>query len=222
MKQDKLIILDMDNTVLCSRIDFSRMRQAVYDILDEIGCPDCKQATTARSIVAYERSAAYDPAAAGRLWQAIAAIEEEGLAQAVAEPGAGQALAYLSQAASIAILTNNRDEAAQAHLQRLGLAKHCDLILGRDSVPQLKPSPSGFRQIMAAYPKLSPCQMLAVGDAANDAHGALAAGIGFAAYNGSRAEDWAGWGIEPLLCLKAWDQAACDALLGLLPRGARD
>ncbi len=215
--RDKLLILDMDNTVLRSGIDFRRMCAVVHEIFDQEGLGRYKQRTTARSMVAYEQSPDYDPALAARLWQAIEAVEAEGLRRAVAEPGAAAALAYLSQQAVVTILTNNTDQAAQENMERLGMAGHCDLIVGRDSVPFLKPAPEGFLQIMAAYPEIRPSHTLAVGDAANDAHGAQAAAIGFAAYNNSRDEDWEGWGIRPLLRLTAWNRQSCDALLQGLP-----
>lgn len=213
----KLLIFDMDNTVLRSGIDFGRMCAVVHEILDQEGYACYKQPTAARSMLAYKQSPDYDPALAARLWQAIEEVEAEGLGRAVAEPGAAEALAYLSGQAIVTILTNNTDQAAAENMQRLGLAAYCDLIVGRDSVPLLKPSPEGFLQIMAAYPEIKPSHILAVGDAANDAHGAQAAAIGFAAYNNSRAEDWEGWGIRPLLRLTAWNRQACDALLKIIP-----
>lgn len=214
---DKLIIFDMDNTVLRSRIDFDKMRRVVHGILDEIGCPQYKMPATAKSMVAYELSPDYDPEVAKRMWADIAEIEAKGLHQAVLEPGAAEAMAYLAQYASLTILSNNTDRAARDNLQRLGVAQFFRHIVGRDSVAHLKPDPDGFHKIMAAYPELDRQHIVTVGDAANDAQGAEAAGIGFVAYNNSRAEDWQRWGVEPLLRLTDWDRPSCDALLNCIP-----
>lgn len=215
--KDKLIIFDMDNTVLRSRIDFDKMRRTVHAIFDEIGCPQYKLAATARSMVAYELSPDHDPEVSKRIWAEIAQIEAVGLYQAVLEPGAAEAMAYLSGHASLAVLSNNTDQSVRENMERLGVSACFDLILGRDSVPHLKPSPDGFLQIMSAYPQLNPYHIVTVGDAANDAQGAAAANIGFIAYNNSRQEDWQRWGIEPLLRLTAWDRPSCDALLNAIP-----
>ena len=215
--KDKLIIFDMDNTVLRSRIDFDRMRQTVHAMLDEIGCGQYKQHATAKSMVAYELSPDYDPEAAQRIWRKVEEIEAEGLRQAVLEPGAAAAMAYLAERAALALLSNNTDAAVRENMTRLGLASYFQLIVGRDSVPHLKPAPDGFWQIMAAYPQIDRAHTVTVGDAANDAQGAAAAGIGFVAYNSSRQEDWQRWAIRPLLRLTAWDRPACDALLAAIP-----
>ncbi len=213
--KNKLIIFDMDNTILRSRIDFPRMKQAVHDILDEHGLGCYKRHSVAFSMNAYTESADYDPELAERMWREISLIEDEGLRQAVLEPGAAEALAYLGQYAELATLTNNTEMNLADNLGRLGLLPYLSCVAGRGTVPKLKPAPDGLLWVLAHYPGLTAADVLSVGDAMNDAYASRAAGMGFVAYNNSRAQNWEFWQVEPLLRLTDWDRESCDRLRAL-------
>lgn len=214
--KDKLIIFDMDNTLLRSRIDFPRMRQAVYTLLDAQGLGQYKQGSTANTILNFCDSPDHDPALEAEMWRQVAEIENEGLEQAVLEPGATEALAYLGQFCELAVLTNNTDQNLEENLGKLGLLPHLSCVAGRDSVPRLKPAPDGLLWVADHYPKIPRSRIVTVGDALNDAQAAYGGSLAFAAYNNSRMEDWDAWSPKPLLYMKIWDKAACDALLALL------
>ena len=214
--KEKLIILDMDNTILQSHIDFPLMRERIYAILEENGAGDCKRHSVADTLTVYADSAGYDAALADKMWRIVADLEERGLDQAVLEPGAEEALAYLARYARLAVLTNNTDENLAMQVQTLGILPYLSFVAGRGSVPRLKPAPDGLLYIMRQFPGIPRGQVIAVGDATIDAISAAAAGIVFAAYNRSRKEQWEAHGLRPALRLTAWSQDACDALLGLV------
>lgn len=214
--KDKLIIFDMDNTLLQSRIDFALMRERVHAMLDDLGLQEYKHNSLAYSILQYAESPDYQPQVAQRVWDEISEIEKQGIEQAVLEPGAGQALQYLAAYAELAVLTNNTGQNLEQTLGRLGLLPYLGYVAGRDSVPKMKPAPDGMLHIMAQFPHIAAANTLAVGDARIDADAAGRAGIGFVSYNRSRIEDWDGLGIRPLLRLNCWDQTSCRRLAALL------
>jgi phosphoglycolate phosphatase len=214
-KKDKLLILDMDNTLLQSKIDFALMHQDVTEILAKHGLAKYAHPSVATAIVNFAKSADYDPEIAAEIWQRIAEIEAIGLEKAVLEPGVVDSLDYLHDFCELAVLSNNKDLAIKDNLERLGIAQYLTCIVGRDSVPLLKPAPEGMLQVKAHYPQIAFADTITVGDAMIDAQAASAANIGFVAYNNSRMENWEKHGIEPLLELRQWNADSCRQILGL-------
>ena len=215
--KNKLIIFDMDNTILQSRIDFPKMKREVWHMLDDLGLPQFKCKSTADSIMHYTQSPCYDPHIGEEMWRRVGEIEDEGLLAAVMEPGAVEALDYLQNYAELAVLTNNTDFNLDDNLGRLGILSYLSCVAGRDKVGRvLKPEPGGMEWVMAQYPHIPREKVATVGDAWNDAAAAEAAGIAFVSYNRSRQERWDELGVSPLLRLTQWDRTACDSLLELL------
>lgn len=213
--KDKLLIFDMDNTLLQSKIDFARMTSEVTSMLSNAGFAKYAGHSVATSLVNFAKSADYDEQLTDMIWQRVSEIEADGLYQAVLEPGVCEALAYLSEYAELSVLSNNRDAAVEENLERLGVSKYLSTICGRDSVPFLKPAPDGMLYVKSHYPEIILANTLTIGDAIIDAEAAAAAGIGFVSYNRSRAENWQKWGIEPLLTLHSWNEDACQQILRL-------
>ena len=210
---DKLIIFDMDNTILCSSIDFDKMLVQVHSLLRDAGFVQYCRQSVADTILTYTDSAECDKQLVEQLWKCVAKLEDEGLYAARLEPGAAEALEYLSQYAVLTVLTNNTDNNLAQHLGRLGALPYLSCVAGRDSVGRLKPAPDGMQWVMAHYPDIPISNVIAVGDAWNDAAAAAAAGIRFAAYNNSRDENWAEHGIVPRVKLTNWDKNSCELLL---------
>ena len=154
--KDKLIIFDMDNTLLRSRIDFPKMRAAVYALLEAEGLAQYERGSTANTILAFTESQDYDPILAEEMWRQVAWIENEGLEQSVLEPYALEALEKLEPYCELAVLTNNTDYNLKENLGRLGLLPYLSCVAGRDSVPRLKPSPDGLLWVAAHYPDVPP------------------------------------------------------------------
>lgn len=210
--KNKLIIFDMDNTILQSHIDFDWMMKEVMAILHEHGLDKYRARTVAQTITLFCQSPDYDPELEQLIWDKVCQVETEGMDKAVAEPGAVEALSYLSRYAYLAVLSNNTDAAIGDNLERLGLAAYLNCVAGRNSVPLLKPSPLGMLHIKDMFPDIELAHTVTVGDAIIDAQAAEAAGIKFVAYNRSRSENWQKFAIKPLLELHQWDKTSCDAL----------
>jgi phosphoglycolate phosphatase len=215
--KDKLLIFDMDNTILRSRIDFAVMHREVAELLTFRGLGHYIQRSVAKSILDFTRSPDYNAELEQAIWSKVAEIEAVGLDQAELEPGIMAAFAELSGFAELTVLSNNADAAIGDNLTRLGLAPYLSLIAGRDSAPYVKPAPDGVLFVMEHYSAVSRQNTLMIGDAMIDAQASAAAGIGFVAYNGSREEDWQRLGIQPLLQLQHWDKQACEAIRRLIP-----
>ena len=210
--KDKLIIFDMDNTILQSKIDFTWMLKDVYAILDRHHLEKCHARTVSETITKFCRCPEYDKELEDELWRKVCEVEAVGLDKAVGEPGAAEALDYLAQYAEMALLTNNTDEAIGNNLERLGLSRSLHYVAGRNSVGLLKPEPDGMLHVMRQFPSIPASQVITVGDAIIDAQAAERAGIMFVAYNRSRMEKWQEYDIHPLLELHQWDKAACDSI----------
>ena len=214
--KDKLLIFDMDNTILRSHIDFSHMHRVIADFLREKGLHAYIRRSTSESIMAYEDSAQFDPALAAEMWRLVAEIEDKGMIGAELEPGMPEAFAYLSQFAEIAVLTNNTECNLDAHLGEMGILSYVGCTAGRESVPKLKPYADGMQWVMAHFPHVDSDQVLAIGDAVIDAVAAAGCPIKFVAYNRSRKENWDRSPYPPLLKLTTWNRESCDALLQAL------
>jgi phosphoglycolate phosphatase len=91
-----------------------------------------------------------------------------------------------SEGAALALLTNNARPAALAALERFNLLEPFELVLARDDVPALKPSPAGLR---LAAERLAPVRTLAmVGDASIDGIAANRSGVPFIAFRPREAD----------------------------------
>jgi phosphoglycolate phosphatase len=75
----------------------------------------------------------------------------------------------------LACVTNKPIAFALPLLQKKGLAHYFDLTYGGDSLPKKKPDPLPLLQVCADF-ALAPRQVVAIGDSANDAQAARAAG----------------------------------------------
>jgi len=76
------------------------------------------------------------------MWRIVEAYEREGMRLAGVEPDAAPTLAELRRRGhALGILTNNARSSALEALRKFGLHPYLDLVLGREDVPAMKPSP---------------------------------------------------------------------------------
>ena len=210
-----LMIFDMDNTLLNSRIDFYLMKKEVGIILQKEGVFFDKEQPVAYALACLKAQGLLNNDLEKSVWQKISAIESIGLAEAVLEPGTEQMLATLSEYFELAVLSNNMDDAVHNCLSQLAVADYFNIICGRDVVPALKPDPAGMKYIMSHFPHIQSANTIAVGDALIDAAAAYAAGIRFVAYNSSRSEQWCRAEKEPALYLTEWSDTACKKIIDM-------
>ena len=216
IKQNKLIIFDMDNTLIHSHLDFALMKAETLRLLKEGGYKPDETLPLTQIMELYSQSGQLTPGLAERIWRRLDEIEHDGLENAGIEPGIEKALEFLSKHAHLTALTNTVEKAARAVLLNLGLARWLDHIMGRGGAPQLKPACGGMLALLAQYPHLTAADTLAVGDAIIDIRAAREAGLRFCAYNRSRAEQWPNGELKPDLQLYHWDESAARQLLALL------
>ena len=209
-----IVVFDLDNTLVHSRIDFLAIRQAIIGRLVEVGAlAAAPEDPRIRAIPEWlELAATYDAALATELWTVVDRFERDGMIDGTVETDARATLDQLHSAGlKLAVLTNNSLGSADAALERFDLRTPLDLVLARDVVPALKPSGAGVAQAHAA---LGSGRLFMVGDSWIDGAAAQRAAVGasFVAFRANPA-DLAARGIAP------WSSVTCLAEIpALLPR----
>jgi phosphoglycolate phosphatase len=148
-----IVVFDLDNTLVHSRIDFMGIRQAVIRRLLEVGALDEPPLDPrVRAIPEWlDFAAAYDRDLAAELWMLVDQFEQDGMVYGTVEGDARETLDRLASAGlHLAVLTNNSLGSAEAALARFDLRAPLELVLARDVVPALKPDGSGVAQAHAA------------------------------------------------------------------------
>lgn len=207
MQRPLVVVFDLDNTLVHSRIDFMGIRHAVIRRLLEVGALEAPPADPrVRAIPEWlDFAAAYDPDLAAELWTLVDQFEREGMVHGTVEADARQTLDRLAAAGlRLAVLTNNSLESAEAALARFDLRTPLDLVLARDVVPALKPDGRGVAQAHAA---LGGGPTFVVGDSYIDGLATERAAVG-ARFISFRAnlEDLRARGIEPWATASALGQ----------------
>ncbi len=214
--KSKLLIFDMDNTLIHSHIDFALMKSESCQLLRNFGLEPDENLPIAQILADFKRNLQLPPALEEQIWQVIGQIELDGLINASLEGDIMPILNTLKEQCHLLVLTNNLGTAAATALGKLGLKPYFEHIFGRGQVSELKPSPQGLAEIIRLYPQISKKQMAVIGDAAIDYQAAKGCGLKFIAYNGSRAEAWQDKGLKPDLELNTWSNACIKPILELI------
>src|SRR4030088_861382 len=129
-----IVVFDLDNTLVHSRIDFLGIRMAIIDRLLEVGAlseppPDPR----VRAIPEWlDLAAAHDPHLAEELWLVVDQFERDGMLHGTVEADARATLDRLSAAGlRLAVLTNNSLGSAEAALERFDLWGPVAVCLGQ-------------------------------------------------------------------------------------------
>ena len=205
-----IVVFDLDNTLVHSRIDFLGIRTTIINRLLEVGALEAPPANArVRAIPEWlDFAAAHDPRLAAELWREVDRFEREGMVHGTVESDARDTLDHLRGAGlSLAVLTNNSIGSAEAALDRFDLREPFDLVLAREVVAALKPAGDGVAQ---AHATLGRGPTFVVGDSYIDGLAAQRAAVGarFVAFR-ANAEDLLARGVQ------TWATAAA---LGELPR----
>lgn len=186
------VIFDMDNTLLKSNIDFFKMKKATRDFLVDEGIleeHDDWEDKTASQIIERGRTDSRFASIESQVWRLVAEIEAEGMRDATLEPGALEIARQLKRAGkTIAILTNNAYFAAEEALRKLSIFDEFDLVIGREQMEALKPSPSGVFVILDRWKEIEPERWVLIGDSWIDGMAAQKAGISFISYQADSKE----------------------------------
>jgi phosphoglycolate phosphatase len=202
MKEIKGIIFDMDNTLLRSKIDFPNMKLEVFRYLSEKSViePDFPlQEHTIATLIEYaKRTGKLREKDESEVWRIVSALERKGMRDAGLEPYAGEVLQQLRKKGLVlALLTNNAQSAAISALSATGIFPFFGLVVGREQMASLKPSPSGVYAILTRYPQFGPAQWISVGDSWIDGKAAQEAQVPFIAYRSNRVL-MAERGVQPI------------------------
>jgi len=193
-----IVVFDLDNTLVHSRIDFMGIRQVVIRRLIEVGALEAMpRDPRARAIPEWlDLAAAHDPELAMELWAVVDQFERDGMLHGTVEGDARETLDQLKAAGlRLAVLTNNSLGSAEAALERFDLRAPFELVLARDVVAALKPDGSGVVQAHAA---LGRGPTFVVGDSYIDGLATQRADVGarFIAFRSNLA-DLKARGVEP-------------------------
>lgn len=181
----KGIVFDMDNTILRSRIDFPAMKRETYAFLVSKNILSTgyvlSEYTTSMLIDEAARTSGMTEQLLRELWDIPKKHEVAGMRGAELEPGARELLDGLKGNYRMAVVTNNSVAAAERALRENGILGYFDLLIGRESVQAMKPSPDGYLRVLNEYP-FSADEWLSLGDSWIDGKASIEAGIKFIAY----------------------------------------
>jgi phosphoglycolate phosphatase len=199
---ETLLIFDLDNTLVHSRIDFRGLREQLIATLRAVGATVEPDEVLARRpiphlvLIGEEHDRTRGASITAGMWQTILEYESAGMAVATIEDGAGEVLARLRTLGHpLSVLTNNAREATLASLEQFSLRAYFDLVVTRDDVPALKPAPDGVRHAMDAFADRTRAALV-IGDSWIDGAAARDAGAAFLAFQ-PRPNDLESRGIQP-------------------------
>lgn len=181
----KGIMFDMDNTLLQSNIDFKLMKSDVFDYLvrSNILAPNFAiDEHTTSTLIEYVRALGISKELYESIMDLTVKHELMGMHEAGLEHGAKQLLEWLHNKCTLVVITNNSLVAALDALTRLGIVDFFDLIIGREMMTALKPSPSGFHYVIDQFPGIKPHEWISVGDSWIDGKASQNAGVPFISY----------------------------------------
>lgn len=182
------IIFDLDNTILRSRINFSAMKDDIFQYLvtQDLLHRDFPVAdhTTSTILEHVQRTDHWNLALQETVWEILKKHELLGMQHAELEPGAREVLHQLHGQFKMVIMTNNSYAAAMAALIDNRIAPFFDTVIGREQMKFMKPSPDGVFAIFERYPDYTPDDWISVGDAWIDGQASQAAGVRFISYRG--------------------------------------
>ena len=163
------VIFDLDGTLLRLDVDWGQVASDVGDILEEAGL-DPEEHDSWELLDAAGQVGLHDRAS-----EIIAEHERAGARSADRLPLA-DVLAEI--AVPVGVVSLNAESAVRLALERDGLIEDVDVVVGRDSVPERKPSPE---PLLAAIEDLGvdPDEAIFVGDSDGDEETARRAGVDF-------------------------------------------
>ncbi len=189
-----LLIFDLDDTLVHSRMDFITLgrwikEQILQKNLTRLSADELSTMSVSQMLKLVEEYDRVKGTSHGRdLWGKVEETEYQGMMQATVEAGAGEVLQELQARGFIlTVLTNNSRKTADTVLRRFGLVDFFEQVVTRDEVEELKPHPAGILLIKNQYvSKVS--SIYYIGDSWIDGEAAQAAGVSFIGFNLDREE----------------------------------
>ncbi|MEM3403364.1 MAG: HAD family hydrolase [Nitrososphaeria archaeon] len=111
------------------------------------------------------------------IFRVLDKFEEKAAKESILRKGALEALSALKEQGKIvALLTNSGKKAVDEILEKFNIRKYFDIVLTRDEVKFMKPSPEGIYHLLSLF-KVKADECLTVGDGVIDIIPSKAAGI---------------------------------------------
>lgn len=209
-RQVRGIIFDMDNTLLKSNINFQMMKKHVADFLIEndllpVGFPI--QEHTTSTMIEHVKANGMSEESYTEVMNMVVQHELIGMEGAGLESHVPELLKGLMTGYVLVIVTNNSYKAAVHALETTVIHHYFDLIIGREQMNAMKPSPSGYLAAKQHFPQILENEWISIGDSWIDGRASVDAGVPFISYgpNGHLMKEK---GITPV--------AHVDSLLKLL------
>ena len=165
----KAIIFDFDGTLAVLNIDFSAMRERVFDLMRQLGIRE--EAIREKYLLeiideVYEMLWEKNPSGAETFYQASHDILHEVEMKAAEEgrliDGATAALKRLREKGiKVGIITRNCEDAVRKVFPKIN--DYCDVFVSRNSVKKVKPHPDHLTHVMKSL-KISGKEAVMVGD----------------------------------------------------------
>jgi phosphoglycolate phosphatase len=196
----KGIIFDMDNTLLQSNINFKLMKSDIFEFLVQNNILSNEFAIhehTTSTLIEYVRVIGISTDIYESIMDRASKHELSGMRGADLEPDARTLLELLYGKYVLVVITNNSLTAALEALNHTEIAGYFDLIIGREMMSALKPSPSGFYYVMNQFPAIKPDEWISIGDSWIDGKAAQDAGIPFISYRADM-DKFHHRGVEPI------------------------
>ncbi len=173
----RAVVYDLDGTLARLRVDWEACARAVAAAYERAGV----DMTDADLWTMLEASDAYD--IADRVEGTIADHERAGARRAQRLPRAGE---LRERSVPVGVCSLNCEDACRIALRRHDLLVDVDALVGRDTVPERKPSPAPLLATLERLDEsVSPTEVLFVGDSERDEETARRARTNFEwAYDG--------------------------------------
>ena len=192
----RLCVFDLDHTLVDTPLDLAAMALDMRAMLEGRCGPLPARRDRYRVGELIQWCQAHAPNVEKPLWEIALDHERRAMAIASLESGAREALEGARVAGfATAVWTNNAREVTAVALERFELLAMLDLVVTRDEMRALKPSPDGWRVILQHF---GPARdAVVVGDSWVDGVAAQAAGVPFIAYR-PKEHDLTRWNVTPV------------------------
>jgi phosphoglycolate phosphatase len=184
----KGLIFDMDNTLLQSRINFPALKQEIHEFLvtnKVVSKEFSEREHTSSTLIEHARQSGISDEMYRSIMSIAVKHELTGMEGAGLEPGVRELLEDVHKKYVLVVITNNSVTAAFKALELTEINHYFDLIIGREQMTSLKPSPSGFHYAMDKFEHISSDEWISIGDAWIDGRASTDAGIPFISYTTS-------------------------------------
>jgi HAD superfamily hydrolase (TIGR01549 family) len=179
VNSDHILLLDLDGTIVTSTF---RAFEAKAEVLREVSQLAPTNGLSVRHhirdyfLFADSLPDTVREEARSKISEIITKYELESVSRSTLKPGAADVLSYFRERMPVCVVSNSGREAVDETLRRFGLEASFDLVLSRDDVPDLKPSPAGILLALNKF-KRKPEAAAMVGDTPMDVIAASAANV---------------------------------------------